>query len=487
MRAGPKAAPSGAPLPLHLLPAGGAARVIAFVEDYCRVVKGGTGNPAGAPLRLRPWQKKVLIGLYDPEPRPRQALVSVARKNGKSLLASSVALYHLLADGEESAEVVIISTDERTSRVIFNMARRMVELDERLSGVLQVFADRLVHPATDSVLESLPAEPSRLQGRNPSAVIADEVAFMDADGWDALALAGGTRARPLVLGISTAALTADTLMGRLTAYGRDVEDPAFYFAEYAAPAGCDLLDRDAWAAANPMLGDTLDPAHLAAMAKTTRPEQFRRFHLNQTVGLSDTWMPAGAWASCSAPGTVPDGAEVVISLDGSFSQDATALVVATVSPRPHLDVAGLWEPPNGDPDFRVPVADVEEAIRTACRRWQVREVVADPFRWTRTLQALTAEGLPMVELPQSPQRMTPATTGLYEAVVNRQVTHSGDPDLARHVGNATIRDDARGTRLAKDRARSTRRIDLAVCAVMAHYRATWHASRTQPKKRVLSW
>jgi hypothetical protein len=32
--------------------------------------------------------------------------------------------------------------------------------------------------------------------------------------------------------------------------------------------------------------------------------------------------------------------------------------------------------------------------------------------------------------------MTPATTGLYEAVVNGAVTHSGDPRLARHIGNA---------------------------------------------------
>jgi HK97 family phage portal protein len=94
-----------------------------------------------------------------------------------------------------------------------------------------------------------------------------------------------------------------------------------------------------------------------------------------------------------------------------------------------LNAGGLlWETP-GNPDYRVPVADVEQAIREACRRWQVREIVADPFRWTRSLQALEAEGLPVLEFPQTAQRMTPATTGLYEAVVNGQVTHSGDPRL----------------------------------------------------------
>lgn len=64
--------------------------------------------------------------------------------------------------------------------------------------------------------------------------------------------------------------------------------------------------------------------------------------------------------------------------------------------------------------------------------------------------------------------MTPATAGLYEAVVNRTVTHSGDPRLARHVANATVRTDSRGTRIYKEHKHSTRRIDLAVCAIMAH-------------------
>ena len=180
--------------------------------------------------------------------------------------------------------------------------------------------------------------------------------------------------------------------------------------------------------------------------------------------------PGGTHGPLERPG--PERvADVVLALDGSFSQDCTALVACTIDPQPHLDVAACWEPPP-DPDYRVPVADVEQAIRDACCRWTVPEVVCDPFRWTRTLQALEAEGLPMVEFPQSPARMTPATTGLYEAVVNRRVTHAGDTRLARHVANAAVKEDARGTRITKASKHSTRRIDLAVAACMAHARAT---------------
>ena len=65
------------------------------------------------------------------------------------------------------------------ARVIFNLCRRMVELDERLAGVLQVFQGRLYHPPTDSVLEVLPGTARLLQGRNPSLAIMDEVHVMD--------------------------------------------------------------------------------------------------------------------------------------------------------------------------------------------------------------------------------------------------------------------------------------------------------------------
>jgi phage terminase large subunit-like protein len=40
--------------------------------------------------------------------------------------------------------------------------------------------------------------------------------------------------------------------------------------------------------------------------------------------------------------------------------------------------------------------------------------------------------------------------------------------LARHVGNALVRNDSRGHRIVKEHKDSTRRIDLAVAAVTAH-------------------
>jgi phage terminase large subunit-like protein len=91
------------------------------------------------------------------------------------------------------------------------------------------------------------------------------------------------------------------------------------------------------------------------------------------------------------------------------------------------------------------------------------------------LQILAGEGLPILEFPQTSARMTPATSRFYDAVVNRSLSHSGDAQLAEHIGNTVIKDDARGARLAKASKHSSRRIDAAVAAVMAFDRAAYLA------------
>jgi phage terminase large subunit-like protein len=66
---------------------------------------------------------------------------------------------------------------------------------------------------------------------------------------------------------------------------------------------------------------------------------------------------------------------------------------------------------------------------------------------------------------------------MFDAVVNKQITHNGDKQLSRHFGNATLRSDNRGSRLAKEKRGSSKRIDLAVASVMALERASWWQSQ----------
>jgi phage terminase large subunit-like protein len=103
-------------------------RVAKFVHQFVRQTK---GRWAGVPLTLEPWQKEVLDELYlvdsDGNFVYREALIGIPRKNGKSTLMSAIALYGLLASGEQGAEVYAAAASKDQARIVFDQARQFVE------------------------------------------------------------------------------------------------------------------------------------------------------------------------------------------------------------------------------------------------------------------------------------------------------------------------------------------------------------------------
>lgn len=462
-----------------------------FVELMCRITKDSIAGGAGTPITLRSWQRLLFAHLLGRRPdgkyRHRTSLVGVARKNGKSAIGSGLGLYGLVC-GPDGGEVYSCAGDRDQARIVFGAAKRMVEMEPELSDLCKLYRDAIEIPSTGSVYRVLSAEAYTKEGLNPTLVIFDEVHVQpNRELWDVMALAMGARPEPMLVGITTAgvrydALGQDSLCYGLYEYGKrvasgEVDDQSFFMAwwEPRRP-DADYRDPQTWLEANPGFDDIVSAEDFAAAVLRTPENEYRIKRCNQWVVDATAWLPAGAWDSVAADREIPDGSPVVLGFDGSFNGDCTALVVASIDQIPHVDVVAAWERPAiAGPDWKVPILDVEDAIRQACRRWQVIELACDPFRWARTYQVLEGEGLPVVEFPQSPSRMTPATTRFYEAVTNRSITHSGNAQLARHIGNAVLKADSRGTRIYKEHKHSQRRIDLAVAAVMAVDRASWHA------------
>src|SRR5699024_7886896 len=192
MKAGPKSAVDPRKLDLSGLPAKRDYRRIAkFAEYFLRIPK-GTG--ALEPFKLRKWQQDIAKAMYPATgKRPRQGLVSMPRGNGKSALAAVFARYGLLADEIESAQVLIVASDERQARIVFNAAKRMIELSPALLEQVQIFQDRIYVPSTASELRPLPAEPNALQGHDPTLMIVDELHVVTDVVWEAVSLAAGKR------------------------------------------------------------------------------------------------------------------------------------------------------------------------------------------------------------------------------------------------------------------------------------------------------
>ena len=256
-----------------------------------------------------------------------------------------------------------------------------------------------------------------------------------------------------------------------------VSDAGLLFDHREAPAKYDASKkRDRLEGLREVYGPASEWMDLDAIAASyedpqTSAAEWQRYWFNRPVSLQGQWLPQAAWDECHDGRPIPDGADVVLGLDGSYSRDATALVAVQMGEFPHLSVVNIWERPPGEPEWTVPILDVEEAIRTACLRWSVREITADPHLWARSLEILASENLPVTEFPQSPSRMGPATQRFQTMVLERQMTHDGNPALTRHVSNCVLVNDSRGMRVKKEHRSSDRKIDAAVASIMALERA----------------
>lgn len=499
------------PEPLYLTPvpdsdiANGDGEDFSVFAQFLRITKDSVGGPAGAPIVLRPWQDRMIGRLLarrsDGLLRHRQALIGVPRKNGKSAIGAGIALYGL-AFGPQGGEVYSCAADKEQARIVFGTAKKMIEMEPQFNGAFKTYRDAIECISNGSVYRVLSAEAFTKEGLNPHLVLFDEVhAQPNRELWDVMALATGARLEPLLVGITTAGVRTDStgldsLCYAMWQYGcrvasGEIDDPSFYFEWWGAPEGADHKDPVVWAAANPGYGDIVSADDFKAAVLRTPEAEYRTKRLNQWVSTAEAWLPAGTWEACETGKSIPDGTEVCLGFDGSYNNDSTALVVVSCPQSddelPHVDVVNLWErPPDAGTEWKVPILEVEATIRSACRRWSVREIVCDPARWARTYEVLELEGLPVVEFPQSPTRMVPATQRFYEAVMNKGITHSGDPRLARHLGNAIIRTSNRGSMIFKDAKGSPRKIDAAVAAIIALDRAAQEPER-DPIAQFFNW
>jgi phage terminase large subunit-like protein len=350
----------------------------------------------------------------------------------------------------------------------------MIEMDPELRRLFKVYRWHIEVPSTGTILRVLSSDAGLQQGLSPSFVCFDEVAVQPNDRlWNVMTLGSGTRTQPLTVGISTPGWERDSLAHRLYAHGKkttsgEIEDPTFFFRRWEpADPEVDHTDPKVWAEANPALGHFLFAADFEAALGTTPEHEFRRFRLGQWTTTKDAALPAGAWASLEAPRDVPNGTSVIVGFEASSTREAIALVACTLD--------GFLFPIEIEEEAgRVDPANVAEAIRQTCSRYDVREIACHEHAWTWVLLSLEGEYLPVVAIPRSPARSVKAWQLFSDAIMEERITHDGDPRLARHIADLTIRSDRFGSRPDLDR--------LPGSPISAALAAMWAASRVLEKQ-----
>ncbi len=229
--------------------------------------------------------------------------------------------------------------------------------------------------------------------------------------------------------------------------------------------------------------------------------QAERFFLNRKRAADTAAFNAERFGELAKPEHEPAGRGLVtIGVDGARFDDAIA-VVATEVQTGFQFTLGVWERPELAPDdFEHPLEEVDGAVVEAFERFQVWRVYIDP-QWIDSLLETWQNryGVTRV-LPWYTNRtrqIAHAVRRYADAISASDLTHDGDPDLARHVTNAvrrpvSVRDDE-GRRLftlTKDRPGSPRKIDAAMAAVLsweARFDARREGTTAEPRTLRGGW
>lgn len=456
----------------------------------------GEGDWFGEPFTLTDQQRGFLDRLYRYDVATgrrlvRRCLLGRAKGWGKTELLAGIGLAELAGPlAPRSPNIPIGAASFEQADLLFGTARVMVT-EGPLARYLEAYDTEILLRDQPGRMFRVAAAAGTNDGGRPTTFIADEL-----HEWTGpkervhlvISNSIAKRADGLVLNISTAGVdpgllkgSPETLLGRMYAYGQavlagEIDDPAFLFDWLEGGDGWDYDDPDQLRAA---VIEANEHAELFGVVDDICRRfheiafhEFARYHLNRWVNTPiDSWLPEGAWDACLVEGVELDpDLPSAVAVDMAHKSDSAAVVHAQPQPDGRVAVAcQIWTPAE---DQVIDVAAVDNHLRRIHRDHgsNLLEVGYDPAYFERSAQALADEGLPMVEFPQSAQRMVPACQHAYQLVLQRLVAHDGDPGLADHVGAARPRDAEGGWRLSKQK--SGRPIDAAVALVMALWLAT---------------
>jgi phage terminase large subunit-like protein len=145
-----------------------ANHVLEFAENYCRHSKGKQG---GKRVVLELWEKAHLAAIFgfidiNGNRKYRQSLLIVGKKNGKSLLASIVGLYLMVADNEPGAEIYSVATKKDQAKIIWGESKRMVKKSPTLKQAIKPLIAEMNADFNDAVFKPLASDSDTLDGLN---------------------------------------------------------------------------------------------------------------------------------------------------------------------------------------------------------------------------------------------------------------------------------------------------------------------------------
>jgi len=486
------------------------------------------GELAGQKIVLEDWQRRALTICFgwqrkrlgaDGKPMMRDgkpvwvrrfntALWYLARKNGKSILASGVALAESILTVEKGNQIVTFATKRDQAKIVWSGCEKMIGYNKDLRDNASVAYSTITVNKTDTTIRPLGRDSKTEDGLNIGFGVGDEIhAHPDRSLIEVVQSSQGARVQPMMFYITTAGFNLASPGYDEYEYAKKVMDGVIeddgYFAFIAElDKDDDPFDESVWYKANPNLGISKTYDHMRNMANSAkeRPSALNNFlvkELNRWVNAVENFIPFAKWKECAAPDTdVSEAYGILLGVDLSRTDDFTAKAKTYLLPNGKKHIKTHFYIPadtvkERERELRAPLTTwilqgfitatpgntidleyIERDIINDIEQYGVNEICYDPYRAATLVSNIEKntgfEGC--VQIRQGFLTISEPTSNFKDDIKKGTVTHDGNPVMNWMVSNLTVLTDASGN-IKPDKSHQTRKIDGCAAVINTYARS----------------
>jgi phage terminase large subunit-like protein len=479
------------------------------------------GRHSGKQFELKPWQVFIIANVYGffwkgtNQRRFQTVYVEVARKNGKTALASGISLYGLIADGEDAAQVLIAANSKEQAHICYNMTSKFCKGLDPDGNYLRRYRSDILFDRTNSMLKVLAADSDKLDGYNSSIGVVDEYhSAPDTRVRDVIRSSMAMRLNPLLWTITTAGFDKTKPCYDLHNVCTEViaglkEDDSLFSIIYSLDDTDDWTDPSNWIKANPNLGVTVNASFIekqVVQAKNNTSDEtgIKTKNLNIWCDVAQVWIPDEYIIKATQELKFEDfkNEECYIGVDLASTQDFTAvsyefykdkkkhfiikyyLPEETLRTSPNKETYKQWQrkgdlivTPGNVTDYNYITKDIIDATKIV----SVFKIYYDKYNSVQWAINCTEIGLPIEPMSQSIGNFNGPTKELERSILSGEVVIDDNAITRFCFRNVEIRSDWNGN-VKPNKGIAAKKIDGviamiqsdAVCMIRNEFSYTGH-------------
>ena len=424
----------------------------------------------GKPYPLAMFQKFIIGNLYGWRKKTdhslrrfRKAMISVARKNGKTILIAGILLYEFLFghNPSMSRQLFCTANDRTQAKIAWDMAKKQLSSlrakDADVRKATKIVRDELKNLHDESYIRALSRDTGAYVG------VLDEFAASKTNEMLELLESGqGQLDNPFILIISTAGMDLNVPMHTIEypyitkILDGEITDEGYFGYVAEQDNEEETKDESNWIKSNPILEVKALHDKLMDYLRTRRKVSLETGEVNKVLiknfnmwrqSSEESYIDKETWEMAKVDKPNTHKRKVWLGVDVGRVSDLFAISpVIMMDDHWYIDSFSFVATKYG-------LIAKEKRDGVYQNDWEVHGICFDPYQFGTLLTMIEKRHpeWPLIEVSQTTMVLNMPTKQFRDDLKNGKIKHSGNPLLTMAVNNACIKTDNNGMRIDKNK------------------------------------